>query len=95
MGRILHLEWDILSCQVDDHSWIMLSWLWRLLGDKFEKELYSECHPRILIIIVMFDLINCRFYSWQWFYLLLLAYIIFVSSIFDVTTIWRIFMLLA
>ena len=41
MGRILHLEWDILSCQVDDHSWIMLSWLWRLLGDMFEKELYS------------------------------------------------------
>ena len=41
MGRILHLEWDILSCQVDDHSWIMLSWLWRLLGEMFEKELYN------------------------------------------------------
>ena len=41
MGRLLHLEWDILSC-VDDHtSWIMLSWLWGFLGDMFEKELYN------------------------------------------------------
>ena len=50
--------------------------------------IYSECRPRILIII-MFDLINCRFYSWRWSYLYCLACIIFVSSIFDVTTIWR------
>ena len=26
---------------MEDHSWIMLSWFWRLLGDMFEKELYN------------------------------------------------------
>ena len=38
---MLHLEYDMLNCQSEDHCSIMSSWFWRFECSVLEKELYS------------------------------------------------------